>query len=52
MVALATTVPTWVLAEQPSFPAVAELSWASVHCGVAFGSPTCPGGSPTVRSFT
>ncbi len=45
--ALAVTLPTLVFAGQPS-----ALSWATVQSGVAFGSPTMPGGSPTVRFLT
>ena len=48
----AETVPTWVLAGQPSLIAVAEFSWACVHSGVACGSPIWPGGRPTTRFST
>ena len=45
--ALVVTVPTWLAAGQLS-----AWSWASVHRGVAVGSPTKPGGRATVRFLT
>ncbi len=51
MLACAETSPTTVLSAPVSSHALA-LSSATVHFGVAVGSPTMPAGSPIVRSRT